>query len=196
MAGREDAIELSDADLVVSAAAGDGAAFAALYDRHQGVIYRFVLHMTMSPAAAEDTVQEVFISLMGGLARYDPARPLVAYLFGIARRITRRRLLRERRLVPLETAGSVGVDAELSEHLDRREHLRRLRGAIVALPPKAREVIVLCDLQQLSYELAAAVLGCPVGTVRSRLHRARALLATSMRDERARMPRRIARWVV
>ena len=183
MDGRDDLAGVTDTDLVARARAGDRDAFAGLYRRHRRSIYRFAFEMTLSPEAAEDIVQEVFVSLMRGLARYDATRPLGAYLYGTARNITRRRIRREVRLVPLERSGELSrrsSEVNVAGELERRDDLRRLREAIVTLPTKHREVIVMCDLHKMSYELAAAAIGCPVGTVRSRLHRARATLAERM----------------
>jgi len=188
MPSREAPADAADADLVARAAAGDREAFAGLYSRHQAAMYRFAFQMSGSAAAAEDIVHDVFVALMRNLARFDATRPLSPYLYGIARNVTRRRLRRERRLIALDEsvgyAQRTGRD-ELSEQLEQRDHLRLLRQAIVALSPKHREVIVLCDLHKLSYERAAASIGCALGTVRSRLHRARALLAKQMKRARA-----------
>jgi RNA polymerase sigma-70 factor (ECF subfamily) len=72
--------------------------------------------------------------------------------------------------------------------LTHREGLEALRRAVVALPRRYREVVVLCDLEEMDYADAAAVLGCPIGTVRSRLHRARALLLDKLNQERRSRP--------
>ncbi|HKE86811.1 MAG TPA: RNA polymerase sigma factor [Vicinamibacterales bacterium] len=173
----------TDADLVAQARAGDRDAFGELYTRHEGSIYRFAVHMTGSATLAEDIVQEVFVAFMGSLARFDVQSSLRAYLYGIARHLTLKRLQRERRLVWLDPAvdsAQHAVEARFAERLERRDDLRLLRRAIVALPPRYREVLVLCDLHKLSYDVAAASIGCPVGTVRSRLHRAREALATKV----------------
>jgi RNA polymerase sigma-70 factor, ECF subfamily len=183
MDGREELADVADSELVARALAGDREAFAGLYARHRRSVYRFAFEMTLSREAAEDIVQEVFVALMRNLPRYDASRPLAAYLYGTARNLTRRRIRREGRLVQLdgdrELAGRP-AEANVAEHLERRDDLRRLREAIVALPAKHREVVVMCDLHTMSYELAATALGCPVGTVRSRLHRARAMLVERM----------------
>ena len=171
--------DLSDADLVARAAAGDREAFASLYDRYQAAIFRFALHMTGSRDVADDIVQEVFVALMRNLGRFDSQRSFPAYLYGIARRITVRRRSRDRRFVALEEGvepAHGGRQPAFVDDIERRDHLELLRAAIVALPRRHREVIVMCDLQKMTYELAAASIGCAIGTVRSRLHRARALL--------------------
>jgi RNA polymerase sigma-70 factor (ECF subfamily) len=176
------AVEPTDADLVERALGGDRDAFEAIYCRFQAVVYRFARAMTNSPAAAEDVTQEVFVALMRDLAHYDPQRArLSTYLYGMARNVTRVRLRRERAFVNLddasadgwEPAGSDDPSAALSEAQD----LHRLRNAIVSLPSRYREAVILCALHGLSYSDAAVAIGIPVSTVRSRLHRGRALLA-------------------
>lgn len=175
----------SDRALIERTAAGDREAFAMLFRRHQGAVYRFARLMTGSSPAAEDVVQEVFLVLMKDAARYDADRAaLTTYLFGVARRVTRRRLLRERRFVGIGTTigpSRWGVTPDVSAALERRDALQQLRCAILSLPSRYREVVVLCDLEGVAYDAAAASIGCAVGTIRSRLHRARRLLATKLR---------------
>jgi RNA polymerase sigma-70 factor (ECF subfamily) len=185
------AVALTDEELMRQTAAGDRHAFAALYQRHSTSVYRFARLMTGSGAAAEDVVQEVFLVVMRDASRFDPERAsLSSYLYGIARHHTRRRLLRQRRFVPLEAGDATHEAAAASDPAGdalRASELRRLRRAIVALPSRYREVLVMCDLQDLSYADAASSLGCAIGTVRSRLHRARELLKKKMRRTETQM---------
>jgi RNA polymerase sigma-70 factor (ECF subfamily) len=124
-------------------------------------------------------LQDVFTALIRDLDRYDESRaPLAPYLYGIARNLSRQRVRRDRRHLVLddveEPAGATadpGADMTLAE---RRVAVRR---ALAVLPMRYREVIVLCDLHELDYVSAARVLDVPVGTVRSRLHRGRQMLA-------------------
>jgi RNA polymerase sigma-70 factor, ECF subfamily len=106
----------------------------------------------------------------------------------VARNHVLRRLRRERFYVSMEeesTGDSAQNVARTTENplddLSRTETIESVRRAVLALPERYREVVVLCDLQEMSYLEAAEVLGCAVGTVRSRLHRARALLIEKMR---------------
>lgn len=175
-----EATEPSDAELMRRAGAGEREAFAELYARHQATVYRFARLMTASETVAEDVVQDVFLAVMREGSRWDAARSsLTTYLFGIARHHTRRRWLRERRFTVLDITceRAHGRAADASDELAHHESLARLRGALVRLPSRYREVIVLCDLQGVSYTDAAAAVGCAVGTVRSRLHRGRRMLA-------------------
>jgi RNA polymerase sigma-70 factor, ECF subfamily len=178
--------EPGDAELVERALGGEREAFEALYRRYQSSVYRFARSMTGSPATAEDVTQEVFVALMRDLTRYQPQRAgLSTYLYGVARNVTRARIRCERRFVTLDemsTEGSEPVGLEdPSAALARSQDLIRLRKAIVGLPSRYREVVILCDLHGLSYAEVAGLIDRPLGTVRSRLHRGRTLLVERLR---------------
>src|SRR6185436_17499798 len=185
-----------DEDLLRRIVAGDAAAFTALFRRRQPDVYRFALHMTGLPAVAEDVTQDVFLALIKDAGRYDASRATVkAWLAGIARNHSLRRLERDRGTVPLDDGHDVpetAVDLDPLDALTRSERIEALRKAILTLPVAYREAVALCDLQELTYADAAAALECAVGTVRSRLHRGRALLGMKMRVEE-RAPQRISR---
>jgi len=169
----------SDQLLLKRLLAGDEGAFTALYRMRQGAIYRFALQMTGSVAVAEDVTQETFLALMTHGARYDASRgTLAAFLYGIARNHILKRLARHR---VTEVLDDLDGGLDLLEDLTRRETIEQVRRAVLSLPPQYREVVVLCDLQEASYEDAAAALDCPVGTVRSRLNRGRAILTRKLR---------------
>jgi len=122
---------------------------------------------------------------------FDPERgTLSGYLFGIARKLVLRNVERGRSAVALENDLDDGTLPELAVNddplveLTHREGIAALRRAVQALPRRYREVVVLCDLEEVDYADAAVVLGCPIGTVRSRLHRARGLLLDKLNQER------------
>ena len=179
---------LNDAELLQRMIAGDEEAFVELYRRRQGAIYRFSLHMSGSASIAEEVTQEVFLAVIRDGRHYDPARgSLAAYLYGVARHHVRRCLEANRAYLPMvddaahgaSSREPVSADDPLGE-MARNERIDTTRRAVLALPGSYREVVVLCDLQELSYAEAATALGCAVGTVRSRLHRGRALLAEKL----------------
>jgi RNA polymerase sigma-70 factor, ECF subfamily len=205
------ATELTDDGLLGRMIAGDEDAFTLLYRRKHPSIYRFALHMSGNAAIAEDVTQEVFMTLIRDPKRFDPARgTLGGFLFGVARNFLRKRWEQDRRLVALDGdaneigghssngngngAGSGALrngahangngfpGAAGSDEFATRETIGRVRQAVATLPENYREIVVLCDLEEMSYEEAASALGCPVGTVRSRLHRARAILLEKLRD--------------
>ena len=180
--------QLPDGVLLRRAAKGDEEAFTALYRRHQAALYRFAMRMTGSAWSAEEIVQEVFLTLIRDPARYDPKRgAFPAFLFGV----TRNRILKHLERGPREVALDDGnEDAGVSPLLqdthtpavwaEHRERMDRVRAAVLELPADFREVVVLCELEELSYEEAAERIGCPIGTIRSRLHRGRALLLAKL----------------
>jgi RNA polymerase sigma-70 factor (ECF subfamily) len=176
----------NDAELARALAAGDEAAFVELYRRRQAGIYRYVLHMTGSPALAEDVTQEVFLALIRQAGAFDETRgSLAAYLYGVARHLCWRGRGRQATEDPLEALGTE-PEAETTHPLDALlavERTRRVRSAVASLPPHYREVVLLCELEGLTYGDAAAALGQPIGTVRSRLHRARALLTRKLKAD-------------
>ena len=179
----------SDVELVQRAAAGDRAAFAAIYERHRTVVYRFARLMSGSEATAEDVTQEVFVTLIHTIATYEPQRAgLLTYLYGVARNVTRNRLRRDRRFVGLETAGSAPSSAaDPHDAASRAEERALLRRAVLSLPSRYREVIILSDVHGLAYAESARILHVPVGTVRSRLSRGRQLLAVRLDAATARV---------
>lgn len=180
-----------DDQLLIRLRSGDEEAFVTLYRRRHGAVYRFAMHMVGSGSSAEDITQEVFMALLREECGYDPERgTLSGYLFGIARKLVLRNLERARSDVALENEGEdsglpeLAVNADTLADLTRREGIEALRRAVLALPRRYREVVILCDLEELDYAEAAVVLGCPIGTVRSRLHRARALLLEKLNQDR------------
>ena len=183
----------SDEELIVAAAGGDREAFAEIYRRRRADVYRFAAHMTGDAAAADDVTQDVFMAVIHEARRYDPARAaVVSWLLGIARNHARRRLSKDRVLDPLPVAPTerTTVSPDPVAALARERQIAALRRALRALPVAYREAVVLCDLQELSYADAADALGCALGTVRSRLHRGRAMLGSGLRGEQ----RWFARW--
>lgn len=184
--------ELDDYELLRSMLAGNEDALVVLYRRRQAPIYRFAYQMSGSVTLAEDVTQEVFLFLMRDAHVFDPARgSLNSFLLGVARNYVLRRLRGDHLLA----ARSAEIDAEvIDEQIDesnplddltRAESIESVRRAVLSLPERYREVVVLCDLQEMSYGEAAEVLECAIGTVRSRLHRARALLLNKLRPVRA-----------
>ena len=146
-------------------------------------IFRFALHMSGSTTTAEEVTQETFLMLIHQPNRFDPARgEISAFLFGVARNLVRKHLERGRKFECMEDAGDERFSSgeDILGDLTRSENIEALKDAILVLPAKYREAVVLCDLQEMSYEAAAEVMECPVGTVRSRLNRARAMLMVKL----------------
>jgi len=172
--------------LLGRAGKGDEEAFTLLYRRHQAALYRLALRMSGNAWAAEEIVQDVFMTLMRDPKKYDPARgTLGGFLYGVTRNRVLKHLERSpHREVPLEEKnengtgpGIVLVDATTPAiQAEKRERIEQVWAAVLDLPSEFREAVVLCELEERSYEEAAQMIGCPIGTIRSRLHRGRALL--------------------
>jgi RNA polymerase sigma-70 factor (ECF subfamily) len=210
-----ESVEIRDVELLRRLAAGDDDAFLEFYRRHQGGLFRYAVHMSGSPQLAADVVQETFLTLIRHTGNYDEAKGTpAAFLFGIARNHLRKLREKEGRYVALSDELGKGLStgeggdpwhangnghsparpghAEMiQEGLERAQIADMLREAILTLPDHYREPVTLCDLEGKSYGEAAALLECPVGTVRSRLNRARSMLLDKLRP--ARMGTR-AKW--
>ncbi|HEY2460072.1 MAG TPA: sigma-70 family RNA polymerase sigma factor [Candidatus Acidoferrum sp.] len=190
----------TDAVLLRRAAKGDEDAFTALYRRHQAALYRFALRMTGSAWGAEEIVQDIFMTLMREPRKYDAARgALGAYLFGIARNRVLKYLERTPRDLSLDEQVENGTRATAAtistftpaNWVEQQERVKQVRAAVLELPAEFREAVVLCELEEMSYEEAARAASCPIGTIRSRLHRGRALLLAKLEMLRD-VPKRIS----
>ncbi len=179
---------MDDAGLIALARRGDAVAFSQLFSGFERPIFRYAAHMC-GRDAADDIVQETFLALLRGPIGYAPEKGTVGnYLLGIARHFVMKRLSgKEIATFELDendlSAGALAKaerQPSVLDSLSRAETIRTVRAAIATLPAPYREVIVLCELQEMSYADAAAVAQCPVGTVRSRLHRAKDLLMTKL----------------
>jgi RNA polymerase sigma-70 factor (ECF subfamily) len=164
--------------LLARLVAGDSAAFDALYRREAGAVYRYALAMAGDAAAAADATHDAFLALATRPAGFDPSRgALGAYLAGIARHalLALRRAAHES--LDEDCADAQAAAATTPEDL----HVRRQgRDAIRELPWPLREALVLVDLQERPYSQAAAIAGCELNTLRTRLHRARQRLAVRL----------------
>jgi RNA polymerase sigma-70 factor, ECF subfamily len=175
--------------LLRRAAKGDEEAFTLLYRRHQAALYRFALRMTGNTWAAEEIVQDIFMTLMRDPRKYDATRgALGAFLYGVARNRVMKHVERSPREIPLEEKNEDGTGSGIvlqdastpAMWVERRERKQQVRAAVLELPVEFREAVVLCELEEMSYEEAAKMAGCPIGTIRSRLHRGRALLMAKL----------------
>ena len=181
--------EPDDAALVERIAAGDEEAFVQVYRRRSRGVYRFALQMSGSATIADEVTQEVFLALMREAARFDPARgSFLSYLYGVARNHVLRQQ-RQRPVVALDARPDIadGLSAPDDPLADavRQQTVATVRRAVQSLPSHYREAVLLCDIEGLDYRDAARVIDCPVGTVRSRLARGRALLADKLRQRLA-----------
>jgi RNA polymerase sigma-70 factor (ECF subfamily) len=168
----------SDEELYRLMRKGSQDAFAELYSRREPALYRFALHASGSSAVAEEVANEVFVQLMVPASNFDEARgSLESYLYGVARNLVRV----VQRQGPVEEAVDSPFRDDIVGDLIYDESTAALHQAVRDLPDHYRDVVILCDLEERNYDEVAGLLGCPIGTIRSRLHRARAMLGTKLR---------------
>ncbi|HUB81875.1 MAG TPA: RNA polymerase sigma factor [Bryobacteraceae bacterium] len=172
---------ISDGELVRRFRSGDREAFSAIYRAHQGAVFRFALYLTADRERAAEITQEVFVWLIHHPSAFDPERgELAAFLGGVARQMLRRQRREEQRWLPLnESAAGTAPPPEIGD-----SEAAELWKAIASLPERYREAVILCDLEEMSNEQAAATLGCAVGTIWSRLHRAHELLQRKLQGKK------------
>jgi RNA polymerase sigma-70 factor (ECF subfamily) len=180
----------NDTDLLRAMRSGAADAFAALYRRHQGPLYRFALLRCGSADTAADVVQEAFMGLLTERFRFDPLRgQLQSFLFGVARNLILKLEEGRQRHVALPSPDAAldgDDDAELDLPLDEggplarvldNEAAEQVRRALAHLAPHYRDVVILYEMHELSYAEIADICQVDIGTVRSRLSRGRAALA-------------------
>lgn len=170
-----------DSEYMARLAAGDATALRPLYEKHGRALLRFSAAMCRSRQAAEDLVHDTFVALLREPTSFDPSLGSVyGYLCGVLRHRVSRHFRQEKRWVALDTdddsSEPQAAPHNPAEEIARSEETAAFRRAMLELPLPHREIIALCDLEELPYATVATILQVPVGTVRSRLHRARALL--------------------
>ena len=174
----------SDRDLAYRFRNGDREAFSTLYRAHHGAIFRFALYLTGDREQAAEVTQETFVWFVHHPSAFDPERgELPAFLGGVARQISRRRRREAQRWTVLEESAAGTVPPP---EIAGSEESAELWKAIASLPDRYREAVILCDLEEMSNEQAAGVLGCAVGTIWSRLHRAHELLQRKLQGKKVR----------
>lgn len=181
-----------DLALLTEMRRGDAAAFEALYRRHQSPLYRFAFLRCGSPDTAADVVQEIFLGLLSNALKFDPTRgALQGFLFGVARNLLLKREEAQHRFITRNhgeddesdvIATLVDPAPEPAERLLAEERAEHVRLALQQLPPHYRDVIILYEMHDLSYVEIAQVCDIDLGTVRSRLSRARARLVSLLSD--------------
>ena len=176
----------AEAELLLRAGRGDEAAFLLLYERHRTPVFRFACRMLGSAEQAEDVTQECFLSILRRPEAFQAERAsLRTYLCAIARHLALKQLRKrgQETLVddPPEEAsrGAAGERDALSAVIEA-EAAEAVRSAVEALPPLQREAVVLFEYQELSLVDIATVCEVDVGTVKSRLHRARERLRRTL----------------
>lgn len=177
--------DADDADSLEAIRRGDPAAFEALARRHAPRLYRTALHLTGKPEDAEDLVQEVLVKALPALRRFEGRAQLSTYLIRALQNAWKNRLRSRSRsrilphvVVGQAEPGTRSVDPRderptAFEALEAEDRAARVHSAVARLEPDKRLALILREVEELSYEEIAEVTQVPVGTVRSRLARAR-----------------------
>lgn len=185
MIGRDD-----DRDLIAAVRAGDPDAFGILVRRYQDRLYPTLLRLAGRPEDARDLLQDTFLRAFQKLDRFHGESSFYTWLYRIAVNLALSERRRRRPVVPLADAPGLSrpidppssiIQTDPSLPLEQAERDAQVQRALNALSPDARAVVVLKDIDGVPYEDIATILGIPVGTVRSRLHRARLELRDRLR---------------
>ena len=177
---RESELETSDVELLRATARGEGPAFHALMDRHAPHLYRVARSLSATEHDAEDVLQETFLAALRGAGGFNGRASVKTWLQRILMRQAARAWNKERRsraALPIEAAESRAAGPGAAVQTDQRVDLA---AVLAALSPDQRQIVVLREVEQMSYEQIAQVLHVPIGTVESRLHRARRQMRTRL----------------
>ena len=177
----------TDEMLLAQSARGDEAAFAELYERHRTALYGFAYRLLGARDLAEDIAHDCFLSLIRQPVRFDAARAragsLRPYLYGAARNLAMKHFRRERGVAALEDTDDEPQmperDAPLRRLLDE-ELASEVRRAVGELSPLQREALILFEYEELTLAEIAGIVGADTGTVKARVHRARARLRRTL----------------
>jgi RNA polymerase sigma-70 factor (ECF subfamily) len=168
---------LSDDELMAETGRGSQAAFEALFERYREPVWRFFRRRTPDAGVAQELAQDTFVAVLEGARRYKAKGMFRAYLFGVAYNVllADRRKRTHRRTEPLDPDGPSGRGAAADP-----ETVIWLREALSTIDESDREILMLREYEELSYQEIADVRGIPLNTVRSQLFRARMALKTAL----------------
>jgi RNA polymerase sigma-70 factor (ECF subfamily) len=176
--------DLEDTQYAMRAGAGDAHAYAWLVAQHQAAVYRYLVRVVGAPETAYDLAQDTFLRAFQAISTWRPEAKFRTWLFRIAHNLALDHLRRARhmRFVPIEDGLRVPAPAPGPEaQFESMQKARRLEAALSALPFAHREILLLREIEGMSYEDIAQALGLSPGTVRSRIARARAALLAILR---------------
>jgi RNA polymerase sigma-70 factor (ECF subfamily) len=172
---------MNDAELIRRAKEGEEAAFLLLYERYRKGIYSYACRLLGSHAAAEDIMHDCFASILGNWGRFEPGRAsLRTYLYAAAHNLARKHLRDSDNDASEELPGDLSAPTGPLDQLLDKELCDVVKSAVDSLPTRQREVLVLAEYEELPLAEVAAIVGADLGSVKARLHRARANLKSAL----------------
>lgn len=177
-----------DAQLIDEALAGNGAAFGQLVTRYQDRLYNSLVHVVGSTDTAYDVLQDALVQAFVKLSSFQQASGFYTWLYRIAFNLAATRHRRQKHTMSVdevrETLGAEPVDraAPPGDRLERQERASQVQAGLARISEEHRAILVLREIDDRSYEEIAEILGLPVGTIRSRLHRARLHLREQLKE--------------
>ena len=183
-----DDFRLDDFRLIDEALSGDAGSFGKLVRKYQDRLYNSMLHIVRSPEEAEDVVQDAFVQAYVKLETFGRASAFYTWLYRIAFNVSVSRHRRKRPVLSVDAARDAtgleptAADDTPQQHLEREESIRQVQQSLAALEEANRSILVLREIDGLSYDEISTILDLPLGTVRSRLHRARLQLRQELKE--------------
>ena len=174
-------MDSSDGDLMLQVRRGNLAGLAELFERYHRALYRYFIHLSGDRDLSEDLAQETFFRVLKHRDTYDARRPFSPWMYQIARNLYMDQM-RRRKLESIPENLDPAFHDEADEKLGHEQELVLLRRALSRLPQEKREVLILSRFQNMKYEEIATVLGCEVGTVKTRVFRAMRALSETYRE--------------
>lgn len=162
---------LLDEDLMLQVRHGAAEGLGTLFDRYQSPLFNFYSKLTGNRTLSEDLVQEVFLRVLKYRQSYTPQAPFRAWIYQIARNV-RVDHFRKNPHQPVEWTPEMSPSFEGGDSAQQQQESQLLHRALLRLPEEKREILILSRLQEMKYEEIARLLGCEVGTVKVRVHRA------------------------
>jgi RNA polymerase sigma-70 factor (ECF subfamily) len=172
---------MNDAELIRRAKKGEEAAFLLFYERYRKGIYSYAFRLLGSPATAEDVMHDCFASILGNFDRFDPGRAsLRTYLYAAAHNLARKHLRDPDNDASEELPMDLSAPSGPLDQLLGKELCDVVKSAVDSLPTRQKEVLVLAEYEELPLAEVAAIVGADLGSVKARLHRARANLKSAL----------------
>jgi RNA polymerase sigma factor (sigma-70 family) len=160
---------VADEDLMLQVRSGEAEMLGVLFDRYQTPLYNFYAKMTQDRVLSEDLVQDVFLRILRYRQTYRPGTPFRAWIYQIARNARVDAMRKVKPETPMLAEPAAPADTDVAQ---QKQEAQLLQRALMQLPEDKREILILSRYQELKYQEIAGLMGCEVGAVKVRVHRA------------------------